>query len=263
MSTTVWGCVVLSGLLTFPWIIALMFCMTDVLAVVHGPVGSMSPLVQLMYNVSGGDMSTTIGMTSFFLILSSLVAGPSVLTATSRIVWSFAREGGLPSFLGRVDSRFEVPVNAILLVWLSVSALSLIYIGNNTAFYGISSGVTVVMIFSYILPILLNLVWGIEKNQLPVGPFTLGWWRRVINISAACWCVYLIVFLCFPTAMPVTAANMNYSCLIFGSCLIFATASWFLYGRKTYLGILGEAELVVLGIEDEITLQPKAGPVKN
>ncbi|KAJ5661147.1 Amino acid/polyamine transporter I [Penicillium longicatenatum] len=254
---TLYGCVALSGLLTFPWVIALMFCMTDVQSIVEGPVGTISPLVQLIYNVSGGDQATTIGMTSFFLILSLSVSGPGVMSATSRIVWSFACEGGMPSPFTRIHSRWEVPVNALLLVWFVVSALSLIYIGNSTAFYGISSGVTIVMIFSYCLPIVLNLGWGIDGNKLKRGPFTLGRWARAINIFAFCWCLYLIVFMTFPTVMPVSGSTMNYGVVLFGVCvLIIPVVTWFSYGRRSYLGVLGEHIIAIEGFGGE-ALQPE------
>lgn len=236
----VWGCIALSGIVTFPWVIALSFCMTDIQGVLNGPVGTISPLVQLVYNVSGGSQSTTIGITFFFLFLGFFVGGPGCLAASSRVIWSFGREGGLPECFARINSRQQVPLNALVLSWACICGLSLIYIGNETAFYGISSGVTVVMIFSYAMPIFLRLIYGMKNAAVPPGPFTLGSWGVPINIFAACWCTYLLIFLCFPTVMPVTDANMNYSSLIFGSCLLVAGFTWLLYGRRSYLGVLAE-----------------------
>lgn len=184
----------------------------------------------------------TIGITFFFLFLGFFVGGPGCLAASSRVVWSFACEGGLPKCFARINKRQQVPVNALVLSWASICCLSLIYIGNETAFYGISSGVTVVMIFSYAMPIFLRLAYGMKNAAAPPGPFTLGPWGVPINIFAACWCTYLIIFLCFPTVMPVTKANMNYSSLIFGSCLLVAGFTWLLYGRRSYLGVLAQID---------------------
>lgn len=237
LTSQVIGCVALTGLLTFPWVIVLMFCMTDIVGVLTGPVGLISPLVQLMYNVSGGEASATVGMTLFFLLLSFFVAGPNSMTATSRIIWSFAREGGLPKPLAKIGKKQVVPVNALIFTWLLVCLLSLIYIGNSTAFYGIASGVTVTLIFSYAFPIFLNVFWGIQYNRLRPGPFTLGRWSRPINVAALVWCTYLIIFLCFPSVQPVTKVNMNYASLVFGFGLILPTIAWFTYGSRSYLGI--------------------------
>ncbi|KAL2835283.1 amino acid/polyamine transporter I [Aspergillus cavernicola] len=141
---TIWGCVLISSVLTFPWVISLMFCMTDVQGLLNGPVGTIAPFPQLIYNVSGGHMPSTIGVSCFSVVLSLTVGGPSILPATSRIVWSFAKEGALPSVFGQVNSYSNVPVNAILLVTVIISGMSFIYVGNATAFYGTSSGVTAV-----------------------------------------------------------------------------------------------------------------------
>ncbi|EXJ72493.1 uncharacterized protein A1O5_04998 [Cladophialophora psammophila CBS 110553] len=240
---TMYGCVLTTGILTFPWVIALMFCVTDIGGLLSGPVGLISPLTQLMYNVSGGELSGTLGMTIFFLLLSSFVAGPSVLTATSRIVWSFAREGGMPKFLAQIDNTQEVPVNALLFTWLSVCGLACIYIGNSTAFYGLASGCTVVLVFSYLFPILIHVIWGLKANGLKPGPFSLGKWSRPINIAALAWGAYLTTFLCFPTVMPVSATNMNYSCLVLGFAFVLATVTWLAYGSRTYRAAAQEVDI--------------------
>ncbi|KAG9773076.1 Choline transport protein [Exophiala dermatitidis] len=237
-----YGCVLVTGVLTFPWVIALMFCITDLDGVLNGPVGLICPLVQLMYNVSGGELGSTLGMTIFFLLLSSVVAGPSVITAISRIIWSFAREGGMPKFMARVDERQHVPVNALIFTWLCVCALACVYIGNSTAFYGLSSGTTAVLVVSYCMPILIHVIWGLEPSGLKPGPFTLGKWSKPINYGALAWSTYLITFLCFPTTMPTTAATMNYSCLVLGFGFVLAGVTWFLYGKKLYRASADEVD---------------------
>lgn len=230
----VWGCVATSSLITFPWVIALSFCITDIQAVLNGPVGRLAPLTQIVYNISGGDLSTTIGVTWFFLFLSTFVGGPSVLTATSRIVWSFAREGALPPIFGQIHPRLGVPVNAIILCWAVISAMSFIYVGNETAFYGISSGVTVVMIFSYSFPIMIDIMYPVRNESLPFGSFQLGRAKWPVNVGAVCWSIYLMIFMCFPSTIPVTQINMNYSVVIFAFPFVLAGITWFSYGRKIY-----------------------------
>ncbi|KAB5580372.1 amino acid/polyamine transporter I [Coniochaeta sp. 2T2.1] len=244
------GCVALSGIFTFPWMIALAFCITDIEGVLNGPVGTIYPLVQVVYDTSGGSQVTTIGITFFFVFLGFFIGGPGCLAAASRVIWSFAREGGLPPVFAHVNKRQGVPINAVVLAWFCVSALSLIYIGNDTAFFGINSGVTVIMIFSYLMPISLRLVHGFKHSILAPGPFRLGAYGLPLNIFGACWCVYLIIFLCFPTMMPVHAKNMNYASLIFGACLLTAAGTWLAYGRRSYRGVLADngRDAAILGL---------------
>jgi choline transport protein len=99
-----------SGIMTFPWIIAVMFCITDLPGILNGPVGTLGPTAQIFYDVSGGNQAATIGLTIFLPLMDFCGTGCSVITATSRVVWSFARDGGLPEAFSRVDDRTKVPV---------------------------------------------------------------------------------------------------------------------------------------------------------
>ncbi|KAK4866455.1 hypothetical protein LT330_008387 [Penicillium expansum] len=235
---TMYGSVLLTGLLTFPWIISLMFCVQDIDGVVNGPAGALSPFVQLIYNVSSGNMGATIGITIPILALNVFSAGPSCFAATSRLTWAFAREGGLPSVIGKVHQTLHVPINAIIVDWIAVCLLAVIYIGNETAFYGLNSGVTVVVLISYALPIGLYLIDGSQHCNLPKGPFTLGRWSKPINWVAFLWSIYLIIFLSFPSNSHVTPVNMNYTCLVVGAGVIVPAILWFTYGKRTYYGVV-------------------------
>ncbi|KAM5367412.1 hypothetical protein ACJZ2D_010057 [Fusarium nematophilum] len=229
--------IAVSGLLTFPWVIAVAFCVTDLQAVLSGPVGRISPFAQLYYNVSGGSQAATIGLTAFLPIIAFCGTGTAIISATSRVVWSFARDGGLPDCFARVGDRTKVPTAAIVLTWAMISAISLIYIGNATAYYGISSACTVTLIISYAFPISLNAVWGFQHCDAPRGVFTLGRYHRPVALMALAWSTYITIFLCFPTYRPVTANNMNYALPVFGTGVLLAAISWFAYGRSRYTGI--------------------------
>ncbi|CAK7229450.1 hypothetical protein SEUCBS140593_007250 [Sporothrix eucalyptigena] len=134
--------IISSAVFTFPWVIALAFCITDIGGVLAGPVGTISFMAQMFYNVSGGSQAATIGLTMFLPIMGLCGIGPSIITATSRIVWAFARDGGLPATFANVNDQTKTPVMSLVLSWALVSVLSLIYVGNATAFYGFSSACT-------------------------------------------------------------------------------------------------------------------------
>ncbi|KAH7153643.1 amino acid/polyamine transporter I [Dactylonectria macrodidyma] len=234
--------IAVSGVLTFPWIIAVAFCITDLPGLLSGPVSRISPFAQLYYNVSGGNQAVTIGLTAFLPILGFCGTGSSVISATSRVVWAFARDGGLPPSISRVSDRTKVPTNALVLTAAIISALSLIYVGNATAYYGISSACTLALIVSYAFPLILNVIWGFEHCTLPRGVFTLGRYHRPTAVAALAWSTYLIIFMCFPTMYPVNATNMNYAIVVFAFGILLAAVSWFAYGRKNYMGITHRLE---------------------
>ncbi|KPM43793.1 hypothetical protein AK830_g2741 [Neonectria ditissima] len=234
--------IAVSGLLTFPWIIAVAFCIIDIQGVLSGPVGRISPFAQLYYNVSGGNQAATIGLTAFLPIMGFCGTGSSIVSATSRVIWSFARDGGLPARFGKVGDRTKVPTNALLLTWASISVICLIYVGNATAYYGISSACTVALILSYGFPLFINAVWGFEHCTIPRGIFTLGRWHRPIAVVGLAWCTYITIFLSFPTYYPVSAANMNYAAPVTAFGLLMAVISWFAYGKSNYIGITQRLE---------------------
>ena len=46
------------------------------------------------------------------------------------------------------------------------------------------------------------------KRPIQYGPWTLGRYGLVINILAIAFCIFLIIFLPFPSELPVTGQNM-------------------------------------------------------
>ncbi|KAF3021061.1 hypothetical protein E8E14_012562 [Neopestalotiopsis sp. 37M] len=223
---------------TFPWIIAVAFCITDIPGVVTGPAGSISFMSQLFYNVSGGSQAATVGLTMFLPVMGFCGVGPSIISATSRIIWSFARDGGLPKAVSTVSDQTKTPIWALFITWLSICALSCVYIGNATAYYGLSSACTVTLMISYASPLLLNVMFGFQYCSIPRGRFPLGRWHRPMAMAGCAWSLCLIVMMCFPTVQPIRLENMNYASVVTVGGIVAATVCWFLYGRKQYIGLV-------------------------
>lgn len=230
--------IVSTAVATFPWIIAVAFCITDVAGVLSGPVGTISFMAQLYYNVSGGSQAVTIGLTMWLPVMAFCGVGSSIITATSRVVWAFARDGGLPEPFARVSDRTKTPIISLLATWASVSILTLVYIGNDTAFYGMTSACTVALYMSFGMPLLTNVIWGFQHTHMPRAVFSLGKYHRLVAVVACAWCGLLTVMICFPIYQPVTSANMNYAGAVVGAGLLIATVSWFAYGRTRYIGLV-------------------------
>ncbi|CAI0642745.1 unnamed protein product [Colletotrichum noveboracense] len=231
-----------SAVLTFPWIIGVVFCITDISGVLSGPTGTISFMAQLYYNVSGGNKAVTVGMTLYLPLMGFLGVGPSIMTATSRVIWSFARDGGLPQSVSKVKSRTKTPVLSLLITWAIVCLLSLIYVGNATAYYGLSSAYTVTLIISYAMPICMAVLFGFKHCSLPKGLFSLGKYHRLVATVALAWSLCLIIMMCFPTYKPVTTTNMNYASVVVCGGLAAATISWTAYGRYRYHGLVQTIE---------------------
>ena len=120
--------------------------------------------------------------------------------------------------------------------------INLINIASSTAFSAIKSLTTVSLYASYILPIAIMIRRRLRNDEPKFGPYTLGRYGLLVNVIAILWGTFAVIFEVFPTEMPVTAANMNYASLMFGSTVIFSLATWFLYGGKSFQGPVNELD---------------------
>ncbi|CUM56004.1 unnamed protein product [Debaryomyces tyrocola] len=55
-----------------------------------------------------------------------------------------------------------------------------------------------------------------------------------MNIIAACWTFFIIVWLDFPIYYPVQTDNMNYACVVLGITFIIAILLWFFHAHKAF-----------------------------
>ena len=74
----------------------------------------------------------------------------------------------------------------------------------------------------------------IRGLPLKYGPYKLGRYGVFINFMSLCYLIYAIIWIPFPTSIPVTASTFNYAgpimlLIIFGSLL-----DWTISGRKRF-----------------------------
>jgi len=113
-------------------------------------------------------------------------------------------------------------------------ALSFIYIGSSTAFNAITSLVAIGLHVSYILPITFFMLRKLRGPPVEFGPFTLGKWGIPINVFSLLYLLFVIIWMPFPTELPVTGSNMNYAGPILLAVIIGGIADWFISGHKRF-----------------------------
>ena len=118
--------------------------------------------------------------------------------------------------------------------------LGLVNIWSTTAFNAMTSLSLIGHYSSYLLPISLIAIRRVGKMHIPFGPFRLGRWGLPINIMSICYSVVLLVFMVLLPYRLVTASNMNYAGVIFGTLLFAVLAVRLLYGRKNFKGLIRE-----------------------
>jgi choline transport protein len=75
----------------------------------------------------------------------------------------------------------------------------------------------------------------ISRNEPEPGPFTMG--RRVglaVNLLALAYLIFVVIWMPFPQALPVTGSNMNYAGPLLGAVILGALLDWAISGRKRF-----------------------------
>ena len=146
---------------------------------------------------------------------------------SGRMLWTLARDRAVPfsKTLSRVSPTFGNPFNATLVCVVISTILNCIYIGSSTAFSAFVGSFVILSTCSYLTAILPHLITN-RKHVVP-GPFYMkGWKGMVVHGVAAGYIIVFVVIFCFPFTMPVTAADMNYACLVTGGLSIFVGIWW-------------------------------------
>src|SRR5271163_3832662 len=84
--------VAVNGTLGFLMVITLCFTLGDVTSVLATPTGY--PFIQIFFNTTQSYSATNVMTTIVIIVLASSVI--STIATSSRQLWSFARDGGLP-----------------------------------------------------------------------------------------------------------------------------------------------------------------------
>ncbi|KAK2748735.1 hypothetical protein FQN57_000316 [Myotisia sp. PD_48] len=250
--------VLINGGLGFGMLIATLFSIVDIEKALNSPTHF--PFMEIFYQSNNSIVGSAV-MASIILSLA-MTANCNVLASSSRMMWSFSRDRGLPGwkFLSLVEKRTGVPLVAIFVTSTIAVLLSLINVGSTTAFNIVVSLSVACLYLSYLLAVGLLLyrrcTGGISTasdsptilantagTRLVWGPWNFrGAIGVIINLLA---CLYLILILCFsffPVATPTTPETMNYSSLLIGSIIIFSIIYYLIYARKTYEGPIVEVE---------------------
>lgn len=91
---------------------------------------------------------------------------------------------------------------------------------------------------SYAVPLLLLLFRGDAAlaDHRPERGWSLGRWRRPINIVALVFLAVTSTVFLLPPFRPVTAENMNYAVVVFAIVLVMCGAAWVADGKEHFQG---------------------------
>ncbi|PYM16050.1 MAG: amino acid transporter [Verrucomicrobia bacterium] len=206
-------------------------------------------------------LNPTFGRTVLWVVTVAMwFCGLSCVTSTSRMIFAFARDRGMPrsTTWARVSKRWRTPAAA---VWLA-AALSFLLpcaiLALVTAFpqrldfsklYPAVTGISTIGLYlSYGIPMLLKLraigrgVWTSKAN----GPWSLGHWSVPVNLIALIWIAFITVLFVLPPN-----ELTGYS---FAATVVVMLAFYFLRVRGKFRGPVPQAKSQdeLIGIESEL-----------
>ncbi|KIL59816.1 hypothetical protein M378DRAFT_84638 [Amanita muscaria Koide BX008] len=202
--------------------IALAFSMgSDTQNIMNNSIGQ--PFATILFN-SFGQRGTLILWA--FIVILQFTMGSSMLTAASRQIFAFSRDGGLPfsRYLYKVDHRVYAPVRCVWFVAAAALLLGLLSFAGTNAIGAVFSLVICSQNFSYAVPIIARFLGG---QDLKRGPFHLGKLSQPIAAIAVTWLIFTMVVFLFPANSEPDAPNMNYAVVVMGGVLLLSTAYFY------------------------------------
>jgi amino acid transporter len=187
---------------------------------------------------------------SIGIVVANFLCALAGLTSTSRMMFAFARDGGLPASdaLKHVSPKFRTPTYAI---WTSVviAWLSTVYSG---AFVVLATGCAVFLYLSYTMPVLAGLL-AEGKGWKEKGPFNLGVWSKPNALLAVVGAIVLAITGFFPPNEKVFYLTVAMVIVMFGA--------WFALESKRFLGVpigdkIAERQKMIAEIEARYKEEP-------
>jgi amino acid transporter len=174
------------------------------------------------------------------VIGAQFYCGMSSITANSRMIYAFSRDGAVPGsqFWHRVNPRTRTPTNSIWFAAVGAFLLGVPYVWNPTAYGAITSIAVIGLYIAYGIPILLRLLAG--KNFVR-GPWHLGQWSSIVGWIAVIWIVFISILFVLPqtlpgTTLPTFIATFNFAPVAVLAVLIYAGGYWFLSAKNWFKG---------------------------
>jgi amino acid permease (GABA permease) len=184
---------------------------------------------------------------------AQLFCGMSSVTANSRMIYAFSRDGALPgsNVWHKVNKRTRTPTNAIWLAAGFAFVLGLPYLWNYAAYAAVTSIAVIGLYIAYVLPTYLRLRQGASFQR---GPWHLGRWSYVVGWTAVTWVVIITILFMLPQLGPVTWSTFNYAVVAVVVVLGFAGIYWLVSARNWFTGprVQGSAEELA-AIEQELS----------
>jgi amino acid transporter len=204
----------------------------------------------------------------FIVCCAQFYCGTASVTAASRMMFAFSRDGAVPGGrqLFRKVSRNRVPVYAVIAIAVLSWALMLPTLANGAIGYLVGTSIAVIGLYiAYGVPVYLR--WRAGDSFEP-GAWTLGKHYKWINPIAVAWIVVIVILFLMPTVptgIPWHSGFdwnvVNYAPITVGGVLVLVGIWWLVSARKWFKGpvvegTVEELERIEAGLSSAGAAQP-------
>ncbi|KAH7906726.1 amino acid/polyamine transporter I [Hygrophoropsis aurantiaca] len=219
-----------SAVLGWFLILGLLFSIQDLNATLASPTGE--PVAQIFLDTVGERGAIVLMV---IVIGAMFFCGTFSITSNSRMMFAFARDGGIPghSFFKVVDTKRASPVRTVWLACTLSFLLALPSLGSAVAFSAATSIATIGLYISYAIPIALRVVY---RKRFVRGPFHLGVFSMPIAIAAVLWIGCIAIVFLLPQANPVDSQTLNYAVVAVGIVIVYSVGFWLISARTWFTG---------------------------
>ena len=188
--------VAVSSVVGYLLLIALTLAITDIPSVLNATdaAGHEIPAVIAILNTALGERAG--GLFVGLAAMAMWFCGLAAVTWTSRVIYAFARDHGMPASAVwmRVSTTHGTPAPAI---WLSVAIAFVATISSGT--YAVVTSISVIgLYFSYVAPVYLSWRARGSAAALARGPWHLGRCGPAVNVVAMLWVAFITIILAIP-----------------------------------------------------------------
>ncbi|KAK2603227.1 hypothetical protein N8I77_009698 [Diaporthe amygdali] len=247
----------INGALGLTMVIVTLYCVSegDIMAAIEE--NPSYPFMAIFRNAVGSTAGAAV--MSSVIVVMAFSATTGCLASTSRLYWAFARDRGLPgwNFLMRTSQRTSIPLYAVFTTTIIAIVLSLVNIGDATAFNGVISISVAGLFGSYLMAASLllyrrlrghirtptpdDLLVNTVDSTLTWGPWRLkGLLGIANNIFSCAYLLFIFFFSFWPASREVTPQTMNWAVLVFGAVITFSMLYYVTWARKVYSGPIVE-----------------------
>jgi amino acid transporter len=154
--------------------------------------------------ISSAVGTGTAKLLVFIALIGQFFCGLASVTANSRMIYAFSRDGALPGskHWHKINPKTRTPTNS---VWLGVvlsaivGALSLYQKGGySTAFFALTGICVIGLYIAYAIPIYLRLT----NPEFQPGPWNLKGYHKLVGWASLIWIAFITVLFFAPLFWP-------------------------------------------------------------